>query len=227
MYSLKRDVWGKRIKKIFSSFSFKAEMFQIALLEIQFMLHEVENDKEKLNILQFLMKCVINDICASYAAKPIYCHLERNEHLTIFPSVTDTGEKGEVDFTQTPVLSFPWESKKFRDVIRSFANIGFDKSKYDGMVTYFKDLNFAIIMTHYHSTAAASVIRQGTAKACIMDLTTGYERYTTDGAQYFLKEEYIAQKKKIDIYDTYDYRFAVLFVLGQMQYDIQKKQHYI
>ena len=198
-------------------------MFQTALLEIQSMLYEVENDMEKLDIIQFLIKCVINDICASYAAKPIYCHLERNERLTVFPSITDTGEKGEVDFTQTPVLSFPWENKKFRNAVRSFANIGFDKSKYDGMVTYFKDLNFAIVMTHYHSTAAASVIRQGTAKACIMDLTTGYERYTTDGAQYFLKEEYITQKKKIDIYDTYDYRFAVLFSLGQMQYDIQKK----
>ena len=118
------------IKDFVCSDSLKEAMYHSTMKSINYLLDDDMDIDEKLNILQFLIKCVVNDECTSYAGTLLYGCSSSSDQPIMFPFAETTGERCEIDFAETPVICFPWESSRFKNVIKSFMRHGFDADRY-------------------------------------------------------------------------------------------------
>lgn len=198
-----------------------------ALMHVSYLLDEVETPKDKIDILEFLMKSVRQQIQLESILSYIYPgkFMQQKNFNIILPMelLTDGGliepakeTHTTIDFSKTVTVSTPKEAKKYARAIIDVNSRGFTYNKNNHFATYYKYLDICVITNGYHHTAAAILNNKGTIIAS----------HEYDTALIF---PYVSINNNVEIEivndDIFlrspDIRFALLYTFAKMKWQIE------
>ena len=198
-----------------------------ALLNVSYLLDEVEKPKDKIDILEFMMKSIRQQIQSESILSYIYPgkFLQQKNFNIILPIelLTDDGliepakeTHTTIDFSKTVTVSTPKEAKKYARAIINVNSRGFTYKKNNHFAIYYKYLDICVITNGYHHTAAAILDNKGTIVAS--------HEYDTE-----LIFPYVSINNKAEIelingevfLSNTDIRFALLYTFAKMKWQIE------
>lgn len=140
----------------------------------------------------------------------------------------------EVDLAKTIVISRPCEEKKIRDSVKAITQRGFVYQSNNHEMTYYADLDFAVVTNGYHSQCIGALKREGTVIAhtvfdtekCYLNLAVlkhkqdNYTKYVWGNPN--TNESYLLFN---DYYEVPDVRIALLYEAGRLRWLAKNEQN--
>lgn len=201
--------------------------FENAMRNIEIMLREEENKKDKIILLDFISQVIKEDLKTTLLSHifynppgfkediltgvfPLYYYDEKGNYCKILCS----GEK-EIDLaSDSVVVRYPWRLDRLQKCIKIIHKEGFEYHAHNHKAYYFPFIDLCYLYNGLHSSACGVVYRQGKIKADVYDLTELFPHVYTDGVNWYNLHN------KSAIYKVEDFRFAILYEIGRKKHGL-------
>jgi hypothetical protein len=184
---------------------------------------EADGRESKLSMLDYAAEIIKNEWLAYSRARIL--HESEVSSLGDFIPRTYYDESGketqtvsstvEIDFTAVRVAVSPWDTKRFCRAISDVREHGFVFSAHNHHIDYIPEINIAVATNGLHHIAAAAHLMTGKAAANVISFEKLYSHLITDGYAW-----YNAHTLRM-ICEVKDWRFAALYSVKKMEYDIR------
>lgn len=190
--------------------------YQVALEHVDLFLSYATTAEEKKAILNYAIKVVKRDLIGEGLSQIVYGK-EAPEWRAAFPSGSQA-QKDEyisIELSKSDVLVTPWERSRLPEAIRDLLYSLFDQQKDYYTAKYYPEIDLAIIGNGMHHIAVASVGAGGVIDRCsVVRMAPAFEEVSTDGATWM-------NSKAGSVTGVSDFRFALLFTLAKMRYELE------
>lgn len=187
----------------------------------------LSSPNESVVLLNYLIDTLINDICIDQVSLPIYkgfgnavphpfptsCTDEYNKEISCF-----TGRKISVELSNTPVLTSPRDPTRTRSIIIRLQKEEFEYNPLNHECYYYPEINLCYVGNGNHSINAGRYYKKGNVNASEILLSKLFPHIETDGVNWINTH----LKAPIDGLKIPDFRFAVVYSLAQMRYNLTK-----
>lgn len=189
----------------------------------------IESDdtkEEKIMLLDYLINIVLDDICSSEIMNSHF-NEPSVEHSQPFPEYvyandteykTHTGDKIDVNLADVKIYICPWNIVRMRDTLLNISKNDFVYNPNNHFSKYFPLINLCYVYNGNHSITAGSYFKKGKISSSKQRLENIFPHCTTDG------ENWINVHTQNVIEKVSDFRFAVVYTLAEMKYNISKEQ---
>lgn len=191
--------------------------YNTVLQQIDVFLSQAENDEVRTAILNYAIKVVKRDLIGDSLTKLIYGEEIDMGWKDGIPLLSRFRKEGttQLDLSKTDVLAITWNANKLSGAIRDLSNSPFDQKKGNYEATYYPEIEFLIIINGIHHSAVASVGDGGAFdKYEVMPIALAFGELDTDGVNWIDKTE----NKRFPVVD---FRFALLYTLAKMRYELE------
>ncbi len=182
-------------------------------------LDNLTDNNEKVYLLDYIIKSIIEDICTSMIIKPLitrYCSpikppfpMTLNINNKKISVITDIIE--EIDIADSHIYVCPWDNARTRNNLLFLKSKQFEYQSDNHFVYYFKELNLCYVYNGNHSINAGRYLKKGKIKVVLCELKYLYPYIYTNGSQWFSTNT----NEIID--DVCDFRFAVIFSIQKIK----------
>lgn len=190
--------------------------YDAALQQIDDLLVWVENNEERIAVLDYAIKVVKRDLIGEGLARIVYGK-EVPEWRSDFPG-PGHGAKREtisLDLAKTDVLVTPWATTRLPGAICDLLREPFDQRRDYYTATYYSEIELLVIGNGIHHTAVASIGKGGMLDGCIVVRWTPlFEEIGTDGAVW-------NYWKDGSVLPVSDFRLALLYTLAKMKHELR------
>lgn len=132
------------------------------------------------------------------------------------PVVSNAPEVLEVDLAKVPTCTGPWNRNRFSNGILSVFNQGFQKELARNEGLFFRELNFAVMLSGRHHTSWGIFTGACVQPLQVVALEPYFSSVKTDGAYFtYLDADGNPVKRK-----AIDYRFAAMYHLAQRKWEV-------
>ena len=216
--SLFERQYRRKLKSIY--FMSQAAEYEGTLARIQHWLQyadETLDARARLELLNFLMEAILEDIRSSAACELVYAPRYKTRD---WRGVLDFGYRlgakcggvEQISSEGKTVVSSPYDWEKTFLALRSILTRGFhsDLGDYNGI--YYPELNLISVTNGMHHSWVASQKRQhGVYRVSVYRLADMFPRFFTDGEFWYDRSKPNAR------YPVYDVRIALLYELARMK----------
>lgn len=120
------------------------------------------------------------------------------------------------DISKIPTYTGPWERGRFPKTLSSLLKNGYKHTEASNDGTYYKELGFAVMMNGRHHTSWSIYMGSCIEELDVITLEPYFPVVQTDGA-YFIYTNCDGNKVQNQ---TNDYRFAAMYRLAQMRWEL-------
>ncbi len=185
--------------------------------------------QEQVMFLEYIISSVLDEICAVTVNElvykkghrllncpfPAYCFDESgNKHDLL------RDEKVNVCLSDAKVYIRPWNTVKLIDSLVLLKDICFEYDEHNHESIYFSDINLCYVFNGNHSINAGRYFKKGEILSNKYDMKTLFYNCTTDGIEWYNAHT----NQRIQRVD--DFRFAVVFTLAKIRYNIMLTQRH-
>ncbi|ABP68230.1 hypothetical protein Csac_2659 [Caldicellulosiruptor saccharolyticus DSM 8903] len=181
---------------------------------------EDEDREGKIEILSFVEKLLKEDLRSDMLTKIIYNPDNMLNRTSWFPQQYLNYDSSstpiiEVDLSTAYVIAYPWNSERYKKMIKTLGREDFKYDKINHFAEYYVPLGICFVTNGHHSIAAGCGYKKGSIKAKQVDITPLFDKIYTDGQSWYESD---TGKK---IFDVPDFRIAILFEIAKMKYKLQ------
>lgn len=207
--------------------------YQFAMSNVLDRFNRIEDSTDKKEFLKLVRKSVTLEMSTELINRPFYYgfvqddsyrptfsfnhYMEidgRNESL--YEAIPE--EEYTCDFGVTPVLSFPWNPKRYVNTFHYISRDGFKHQNTNHFINYYPQLGLCTAFNGFHSISAGVISGEGTLPVHkVYDVTKTFkEVYTNDGKLWQYRTS--GKVERID-----DFRYALIYELSRMLWCIENK----
>lgn len=188
----------------------------------------LSSPNESVVLLDYLIDTLINDICIYQVSLPIYkgfsnavrhpfptsCKDEYSKEISCF-----TGRKISIELSKTPTFTTPRDSARTRASLIRLQKEEFEFNPLNHDCYYYPEINLCYVGNGNHSINAGRYFKKGTVEASEILLSKLFPHIETDGVNWLS----IHHKSPIDSLKIPDFRFAAIYSLAQMRYNLTRE----
>lgn len=185
--------------------------------------------QEKLDFIDFLMEIIKDDVRTDYMASIIYCEDIKNirdERVPFLLHYWDENnekhfiycedEVKELDLATDYVIVWPLSFEKIKDSFVALHHHDFETTDNRQKAFYFQGLDLACVSKGNHSTLVGMGLKKGIIIAReVYNICELFPHVDTDGVKW------INHYTKEIIQGVPDFRFAILYQLARMKFEIE------
>lgn len=186
-----------------------------------------ENPKEQIDIIDFLVKAIRNDVKYDYLTKMIYYGKSETFAFNLIPEKIEIGKGRKINaVTETKrivslkdhvVLTIPEEAGKLKDRIVKQKDVPFVYTKGKQKAEYYQPLGICTVVNGRHSIAAGVIYEKGEIEARIIDMSLLFKYMRFDGSNW------INTKTDEKISEAQDFRVGLIYELARKKYELLKR----
>lgn len=208
------------------SFHHTMELFQIWL-------EEEGTIEDKVTLLDFLMNAIKEDLKTDVFTTILYSEEHFSTNLSryqFFPyryydkkgyahELEDDCEPTRtVDLTNDCVLVMPWNRKRLSNAIKNIAKTNFEYHPNNHMAIYYTHMDICYVFNGLHSVSAGIGHKKGEIKAKEVDVSKLFNHLHTNGKEWINSHTGKPYDTKV-----FDFRFAILYEVAKMKYQLINK----
>lgn len=203
--------------------------FNQAIGKTDLWLETIDIKQDQMDFIDFLMGMIRADIQTDYQAVIIYyadyedlkeCQLpyplryyDENDSKHF---VTQKDEQREVNLSKDPIVVWPWKFEKIKEAFLKLNHQSFETTKHRQKAIYFQGVNLTCVTKGFHSVLAGMGLKKGHIVAReVYDICELFPHVDTDGVKW------INHHTKEMIQRVPDFRFAILYELARMKFEIE------
>lgn len=190
---------------------------------------ELENNtQDKILLLDFVMDSIRTDLQYDTLTTILYSEEHFKERLPVlFLPYYYYNEKGErletyveqeesykVNLSKDCVIVLPWNRHRLRDSIKNISSNPFKYDKINHFAYYYTSMDVCYVYNGLHSITAGIVHRKGEILAQPIEVEAVFRHLDTDGEAWINTHT----KEKYD--EVFDFRFAILYELARIKYNL-------
>lgn len=190
------------------------------------LINRAENSSEKVDVIDFVVKAIKNDIKYDYLTQILYFNNPGTFACSILP-IQINNKKGAkikaenksiraVSLKDDIVLTIPAEKKKLYRRIIGQKNAPFVYDPNCQNAKYYEPLGICTVVNGRHSIAAGAIYEKGEIEAEVIDISPLFKYMHTDG------ENWINTETDIVFKEVMDFRVAVIYELIRMKRKLLK-----
>lgn len=200
-----------------------------AISKAQLWLETMDLKQDQLDFIDFLMGIIRADIQTDYQAVIIYfteledlkdCQLpyplifydENNvKHL-----LDKKDEHKELDLSKDSIIVWPWKFEKIANLFLNLKYHDFESNNHRHKLVFFQGVELACVNKGNHSIMTGISFKKGNVVAReVYDITELFQHVDTNGVKW------INRHNREIIQRVSDFRFAILYELARMKYEIK------
>mgnify|MGYP001027940493 CR=1 FL=1 len=142
---------------------------------------------------------------------PEYCHTDFNTSIYL----VDEKNTVPIDLSKNIVITKPW--CMYERLLPNLKNIKANEFKYDKsnhFSTFYPYMNICAVWNVCHSISCGKHFKKGIIYSAVYDTETAFKYIDTDGRRWIFKGGFESD------YDVKDFRFAFLFKIAKLLFDI-------
>lgn len=180
---------------------------------------------EQIVILDYIIKSLIDDACASKIVEPLIKPTEGvlDEPLPLFyydengnSQSIYTSRKTSVDIAASNIYVRPWSIDKTLDSLLNLSDKKFIYKSNNHFSYYYTDIDLCYVHNGNHSINAGRYYKKGTILSDEANTSLLYPHINTDGVYW-----YNSHTNQV-IYSVSDFRFAAVFLVAKMKNELKK-----
>lgn len=182
---------------------------------------------EKLEIIDFAISAIKNDIKYDYVSEIIYSNEHKvHQYRCLLPCNAYDENRKKVDMIElenitlslnnNSIIPLPWNRERLAKVIFAINKKGFINDEESHTAYYYAPLDICFVTNGNHSVCAGICKGEGSLKAAAYDITPFFNHIYSDAY------DWIDIHSNEKIIEVHDYRVAIIYELARLRYCLQE-----